>query len=1230
MPSSVIGSYAGDAAEFGKSLAGEPWLILAAAITIYIVLGVLYESFIHPLTILSTLPSAGVGALLALMLCGYDLSVVALIGIVLLMGIVKKNAIMMIDFALDAEREQGMSPRDSILQASILRFRPIMMTTLAALFGALPLALESGTGSELRNPLGITIIGGLLLSQLLTLYTTPVIYLLMERVRARIAGTPRDAVATAARSAGRLRPAAAAGRVSAMNFSELFIRRPIGTVLIAIGIFLTGAVAYQFLPVASMPSVDFPTINVTASRPGADPETMAATVAAPLERKLGIIPGVVELTSRSSLGSARISIQFDLNRNIDGAARDVQAALNAALADLPGDLQSRPSFKKSNPAAIPIMILALTSKSTVAPSAIYDAADTVIAQRLSQVQGVSEVSVNGAEQPAIRVRVNPVALASMGLNVEDVRTSIVNSNAAGPLGVFDSEGRAVTIGINDQLRAASQYDPLVVRTANGTVVRLSAVASIEPGVRNSRSAGWYNGQPSVLLVVTKQGDRQRDRDRRPRSTALLPDIKRWVPADIDISVLSDRTGTIRASVHDMQLTLLATICLVMLVVFLFLRRVSATIAAGVTVPLALAGTCAAMWAAGFSIDNISLMALAVAVGFVVDDAIVMIENMFRNLEKGMSPMQAALEGARQIGFTVISISISLVAAFIPLLFMGGVVGRVFREFSVTLAFAIAISTLVSLSVTPMICAHFVRGPPSPDATLLRPHRRRRAGRDDRLLWTHARGGAAAPAADAGRARRHHRADRLSLSRDAQGLHSAGRYRADLCRHPGILRRLLPGDVRAAAEGDRHHPVAIRRSPASAPRSAVGGGPRRSTAATCSSAFQAARARGVTAQRGDRAAAAEARPTSQACACSCLPCRMCARARARPIPPISSRCGTPTIERAALPGRRACWRPHQDIARSRGRDHRPAARRAAGQCHDRSHRGGAARRAHAGHRQRAQQRLLAAADFDALHPAQPVSRYHGDRSAISARSVRHGSHLCRRCQQHAGAAVGGHQGGARAAAAGDQSPGAVSLGDDQLRPRRSRHALIEEATRAVDHAVAEMHMPDTLHADYAGDARVYRDTIGAQLILIGAALVAVYIVLGVLYESLAHPLTIISTLPSAGLGALLALQLFHTDLSLIAFIGIILLIGIVKKNGIMMVDFALDGERNRGLTPERAIYEASLARFRPIMMTTLAALLGALPLVIASGPGSELRRPLGITIMGGLLVSQTADASTPPR
>src|ERR1051325_9739909 len=481
-----------------------------------------------------------------------------------------------------------------------------------------------------------------------------------------------------------------------MNFSYPFIMRPVGTTLLAVGLLLVGIVAYRFLPVASMPNVELPTIRVSASRPGADPAIIAATVAAPLERHLATIAGVTEITSVSSLGQTSIIIQFDLARSIEGAACDVQAAINASLVDLPSDLPSIPSFRKFNPAAAPVLILALTSK-TIPASAIYDAADTVVAQRIAQISGVADVTVSGAEQPAVRVRVNPAAIAQS------------------PIGVLDGSDLAQTLGTNDQLRRAPDYRDVIVKSSNGTVVRLSDIATVDQSTRNTRSASWFNKQPSVLLIITKQGDANVI-ETVDNIKALIPEIKRWIPADIDFSILSDRTGTIRASVRDMQLTLLGTITMVMLVVFLFLRRATPTFAAGVTVPLSLAGTCAAMWAVGFSIDNLSLMALAVSVGFVVDDAIVMIENVFRNMEQGHSPLRSTLEGARQIGFTVISISVSLVAAFIPLLFMGGIVGRAFREFSVTLVFAIVISTVVSLTVTPMICAHFIRAVPSATET----------------------------------------------------------------------------------------------------------------------------------------------------------------------------------------------------------------------------------------------------------------------------------------------------------------------------------------------------------------------------------------------------------------------------------------------------------------------------------------------------------------------------------
>lgn len=495
-----------------------------------------------------------------------------------------------------------------------------------------------------------------------------------------------------------------------MNPSEPFIRRPIGTILLSIGLFLVGLLGYTQLPVASLPNVEMPTININASRPGADPVIMAESVAAPIERRLGEIAGLTELTSVSALGSTNIVAQFDLSRNIDGAARDVQAALNAAQTDLPSDLPNLPSFRKFNPAAAPILILALTSD-TIPASTIYDQTDTIVAQRISQIEGVSQVVVTGADQPAIRVTINPTQLSAMGLSTENIRTAIVNANALSPTGTLDGNTKAQSIGTNTQLRKPEDYGNLVVQNTNGNTALLSSVAKIETGVRNTLSAAWLNGKPAVIMVITKQADANVI-DTVDRVMAALPNIARWIPADIKISVLNDRTVTIRASVADMQMTMLITIGLVMLVVFIFLRRWEATLAAGVTVPLALSGTCALMWLAHFSIDNLSLMALAVAVGFVVDDAIVMIENIERNLHAGMSPMQAALTGSKEIGFTVISISISLMAAFIPLLLMGGLVGRFFREFSLTLAFTILISTVVSLTLTPMICAYLLRPPQS--------------------------------------------------------------------------------------------------------------------------------------------------------------------------------------------------------------------------------------------------------------------------------------------------------------------------------------------------------------------------------------------------------------------------------------------------------------------------------------------------------------------------------------
>ena len=1008
-----------------------------------------------------------------------------------------------------------------------------------------------------------------------------------------------------------------------MNFSYPFIRRPIGTTLMAIGLFLTGAVAYDFLPVASLPSVEFPTISISASRPGADPNIMAATVAAPLERQLGTIAGITEMTSTSSTGTSRISVQFDLSRSIEGAARDVQAALNAALTDLPGDMPTLPTFRKANPAAAPILILALTSK-TMQGSAIYDAADSIIVQRLSQVDGVADVTVAGSEQPAIRVRVDPARLSAMGLAMEDVRTAIANSNAQGPLGAFDGGKRAVSIGINDQLREPANYDPVVVKTVNGNVIRLSTVATITPSVRNSRSAGWYNRDPSVLLIITKQADANVI-DTVDRIYELLPELRQWVPAGLDISVLTDRTQTIRASVHDMQITLAATAVLVMLVVFLFLRRTAATLAAGITVPLSLAGTCAAMWAAGFSIDNLSLMALAVCIGFVVDDAIVMIENMFRFMEKGYSPLAAALRGAKQIGFTVVSISVSLIAAFIPLLFMSGIVGRLFREFSVTLCFAIAVSTVMSLSVTPMICAYFVKEPPHRNATWLD---RRVEGALSRLVGFYDRTLAFMLA---------HRTLGLFIfvatialtvglfikipkgyfPQDDTGLIFGGTQASTDISYEAMLQLQLQAMDVVLAD------PAVAGLGSSIGASAFGGSVNRGRLFISLKPL---------AERNNT-------PTQAVIGRLRTKLSSIAGIRVFMFPAQDLRVGARqsdssyqfTLWSADIDALQA-WVPKvldrvktladlTDVNTDREQGglqaniviDRAAAARLGVRIQDIDNALNDAfsqRQISTIYTQRNQYRVILEVDKKYQRDPADLSQLYvpgNGSNQVALSSVAN-------VERGIAPLVVNHQG---------QFPAVT------ITYNIKTGVAIEDATAALSQAVAELHMPDTIHADFAGDVKAFQQSSSAQPLLLLAALIAVYIVLGILYESLVHPLTIISTLPSAGLGALLALQVSGTELTVIAFIGIILLIGIVKKNGIMMVDFALEGERQRGLTPAEAIHEACMARFRPILMTTLAALLGAVPLVIASGPGSELRRPLGITIIGGLLVSQILTLYTTP-
>jgi multidrug efflux pump len=1007
------------------------------------------------------------------------------------------------------------------------------------------------------------------------------------------------------------------------SLSEPFIRRPVGTTLLAIGLFLVGCVAYVFLPVSSLPTVDFPVIGVGASRPGADPIVMSETVAAPLERRLGEIAGVSQMTSTSSLGITRIILQFDLGRNIDRAARDVQAAINASLSDLPSDLPALPTFRKANPSAAPVLIIALTSK-TLTPAALYDIADTVLVQRISQIDGVGEVNVNGAEQPAVRIQLNPGALASAGIASDDVRTALVNANPLTPLGAFNSDRQAETIATNPQLRTAEDFRNLVIKSARGTVVRLSDVADIEDSVRSTRSAAWFNREPSVLLLITKAGDANVI-DTVDRIKALLPQLKEFLPAGVDFTIFSDRTGTIRASVHDMQLTLLGSAVLVMVVVFVFLRRGTPTVAAGISVPLALAGTCAGMWLAGYSIDNLSLMALAISVGFVVDDAIVMIENMYRNMEAGMTPMRAALAGARQVGFTVMSISISLVAAFTPLIFLGGIPGRLFREFSLTLTFAIAVSTVVSLTVTPMICAHYIR-----------------TGHSDRRNWLDRIVEGVLGAI----IRFYARTLRVVLEFPfltflvflaTVGLTVILYIKVPKGYFPQDDSGLIVGFTRASPDvsfngmlGLQQHvaDIVLGDPAVQALGSALGGG-----------AFAGAQNRGQMfislkppEQRGG--------VTTQ---------EVIDRLRKKLFP---------------LPGMRLFMFAAQDLR-------------------------GGARQSDSEYQYTVASTDIELLQKWAPLVAKRMETVEGINGISSDRDPG-GLQLSLKINREAASALGVHVSDINAAlnnafaqrqistvytqrnqykivlevdpdfqrdpsnldrifvagAGNAQVPlSAVVRPEPTLSPLSIFHSgqfasstvsfglepnvTLETATQNIQRAVDELHMPTGIRGGFEGNAGDFGRTASTQRFLIIGAFVAVYIVLGILYESLAHPLTIISTLPSAGLGALLAMQISNTPLTVIAFIGIILLIGIVKKNGIMIVDFALEGERQHGQTPEESIFEASIARFRPILMTTLAALLAAIPLVVATGPGTELRRPLGITIIGGLIVSQVLTLYSTP-
>ena len=1004
-----------------------------------------------------------------------------------------------------------------------------------------------------------------------------------------------------------------------LNPCEPFIRRPVATTLLALGMLIIGVVAYYALPVASMPQVDFPTIRVSASRPGADPETMAASVAAPLERRLGAIAGVTEITSSSSQGSTSISVQFDLKRKIDKAAQDVQAAINASMADLPSDMPTLPTFRKANPAAQPILVLALTSR-TVASSEIYDAADTILVQRLSQVEGVADVSVSGADQPAVRVEVDPAAVASAGLTLEQIRQAVAGANVLTPLGSFEGEKQSEALALSGQLRRAEAYKALVIRAANGTVMRLTDIARVYDGVRNTRAAASFDGKPAIILNITRAANANVV-ETVQRVRALLPELQRWLPADVEIVVMSDRTTMIRASLEDMASTLLLSIALVMGVVYLFLGRAVPTLAAGVTIPLAFAGTFVGMWAAGFSLDNLSIMALAISVGFVVDDAIVVIESVIERVEAGLSPLDAAIEGAGAIAFTVVSISLSLVAAFLPLFFIGGIVGKFFQEFAMTVTFAIGVSLVAALTITPMLCGQYLSsaGPGRLQRGVARVLAYLIGHYERSLRWA---------------LKRIWLMVLITLASIGCTVYffqtlPKGYFPQD---DTGLMFGWVEGAPDVSFEAMRQLQERAAKVISDDPAvqhvgSFMGSSGWASTVNTgrVLVALKPLAERGMSIQR------------------------VIARLRVKlaAVPGVSVFLSAVQDVRAG--GRQGkseyqftLWSPDLTLLREAVPKVSDALKAIPGLTDVSSDQEAGGLQADVRIDRAAAARLgVSITNIDAaLNNAfaqRQIATIYADRNqyrvVMSVATGRGGdtSDLSRVFVPGAGGLqiplssvatfsrslaplVVNHQGQFAAVTVSFGLAPGVSMG---------------EATSAIRQTVAALHLPEDVHAEFAGDAAAFTSSANSQVILVVGALIAIYLLLGILYESLIHPLTILSTLPSAGLGALIALKFAGMDLTLVALIGIILLIGIVKKNGIMLVDHALEAQRRGGLSPHEAILTAAKERFRPILMTTLAAMLGALPLVLGEGPGSELRRPLGITILGGLFVSQMLTLYTTP-
>ena len=1000
-----------------------------------------------------------------------------------------------------------------------------------------------------------------------------------------------------------------------MNISEIFVRKPVATTLLTVAIALSGIVAYRLLPVSPLPQVDFPTISVSAGLPGASPETMASSVATPLERQLGHIASVTEMTSSSSLGSTSITLQFSLDRDIDAAARDVEAAINAARGYLPANLPGNPGYRKVNPADSPIFILGLTS-SVLTKGQMYDAASTVMEQQLSQIAGVGQVSVGGSALPGVRVELNPTVLNKYGIGFETVRAALAGANANIPKGHFSQATTMWQVGANDQLLTAAEYEPLVIAYRNGTEVRVSDVGQAVDSVEDLRQAGYLNGQPAVLVIVYRQPGANIIQT-VDRVRAALPQLESAIPRAIKVTVAMDQTVTIRASVDDVQLTLIISVALVILVVFFFLRNFRTTLIPSVAVPVSLIGTFGVMYFLGYSIDNLSLMALTISTGFVVDDAIVVIENITRYLEKGMKPFDAALKGAQEVGFTVLTISFSLIAVFIPLLLMSGIVGRLFREFAVTLSVAIFMSMIISLTTTPMMCAYLLRQQ-SDHNWLYRTSERfftwlvDRYGSTLKTVLRHSFITAMVllgvialnaylfiripkgffPEQDNGRIN-----GSLLADQDAsfQATNNTLLRVVDIVKaDPAVDEAMgFTGSANTGRMFISLKPLAERK--VSADQIIARLRPKLAKVPGGTLILQAAQDVRI----GGRSSSAAYQFTMQG---DNLPDLIAYSPvmlqKLKTIPII-------TDVNSDL--------QNQGLQSLVTYDRATAARFGIAP------------------------QLIDDTLYDAFGQRQVSTMY---TSLNQYHVVMEAAPQFWQDPQFLGdvyvSSPAGPQVPLSALATYAPETAPLTVSHEGLFPavtisfNLAANASLGDAVNEINAAAATIGLPETIHKPvFAGTAQAYQDSLSSEPILIAAAFLTVYLVLGILYESFVHPVTILSTIPSAGVGGLLALTVTHTDLTVIAIIGLILLIGIVKKNAIMMIDFALAAARDEGKSSYDSIVEACMLRFRPILMTTMAALLGALPLALGSGTGSELRRPLGITIIGGLIMSQLLTLYTTP-